>query len=409
MPVNSVSATKEDTVSALAEVPQRIVAAWAAHDAVAFADVFTEDGSLILPGDIFLKSREAIRTFMAGAFSGPYKGTRVFGEPLLLKPLGDGVALVITQGGVIASGADNVAPDQEIRATWVLVEQDGDWRVTAYQNTPIRSVLSEFIRLIRIHQGTDMTGPQEVIGDLSADADEFDRLLEKLDDDQWAAPAPTPHWTAARQVAHLAAMFRMVAMAAADPAAFRTMALDPGCDFDASVQAALSGYLLEPPGALLPRWRKEHDSAAAALAKLPPDQLVAWPGGALVPLALAGAAMTELFVHRQDVADALRIRFEPTDRIRHVVEHGVRVWGRCLEAGNPAVPGHGIRLELMAPSGTLWAYGPQDSRQTISGRAEDFCLLMTNHRRPQELTLAADGEEATRWLMAEHACQALRC
>lgn len=254
----------------------------------------------------------------------------------------------------------------------------------------------------------DTTGLPEIIGDLSADADEFDRLLEKLDDTQWAAPTTTPHWTAARLVAHLAAIFRMVAMAAADPAAFSTMALDPGCDFDANVRAASSGYLLEPAGGLLPRWRKEHASVAAALTKLPPDQLVAWPDGALEPLTLAGAAMVELFWHRQDVTDALDVRIEPTDRIRHVVEHGLRVWGRSLEAGDPAVPGHGIRLELIAPSGNLWAYGPQDSRQAISGRAEDFCLLMTNRRRPQELTLAADGEEATRWLTAEHACPALR-
>ncbi|HUZ25816.1 MAG TPA: SgcJ/EcaC family oxidoreductase [Streptosporangiaceae bacterium] len=126
-----------DDAQAVQNVPGRIVAAWAKNDAEAFAAVFTEDGTLILPGDVFLKSREEIRSFMAEAFAGPYKGTNVTGKPLAVKPLADGVALVITQGGVLAAGQAEVSAEQAIRASWLLARQGSEWLITAYQNTPI--------------------------------------------------------------------------------------------------------------------------------------------------------------------------------------------------------------------------------------------------------------------------------
>ncbi|MFD3664388.1 SgcJ/EcaC family oxidoreductase [Streptomyces sp. NPDC058659] len=122
---------------ALRAIPQHIVEAWADHDADRFAEVFTDNATLILPGDVFLTSREEIRTFMRNAFSGPFKGTRVTGEPRSIRPLAGSVAVLVTQGGVLAPG-DTVPTDaRAIRATWVLVKEGADWRIASYQNTPI--------------------------------------------------------------------------------------------------------------------------------------------------------------------------------------------------------------------------------------------------------------------------------
>src|SRR5262245_3565626 len=127
-PGSSAALTQADADPAqLYSVPQRITAAWAEHDADAFASVFTEDGILILPGDILLRNRAEIRSFMAAGFAGPYQGTQVFGQPLAAKILAPGVGVVITEGGVLAPGETAVAPDRTIRATWVLVKRGNDW------------------------------------------------------------------------------------------------------------------------------------------------------------------------------------------------------------------------------------------------------------------------------------------
>jgi uncharacterized protein (TIGR02246 family) len=125
--------------AAVAAVPQRAVDAWDANDAGAFSDVFVEDATMILPG-VFRQGREKIRSFMAAAFSGPLKGTRMIGQPVKVRFLGDAAALVITEGGVIEAGRDEVSDARAIRASWLIVRQDGQWRLAAYQNTPSKQI-----------------------------------------------------------------------------------------------------------------------------------------------------------------------------------------------------------------------------------------------------------------------------
>ncbi|MBG0829127.1 SgcJ/EcaC family oxidoreductase [Planomonospora sp. ID67723] len=128
--------TATDDTTAIGGVPQRIIAAWARNDGDAFAEVFTEDATMILPGDIFVTGRENIRTFMGMAYAGPYKGTRVTGAPVSVKLLGPDAAVLVTRGGVLTGDETEVAPERAVRATWVLAKQDGQWLITAYQNTP---------------------------------------------------------------------------------------------------------------------------------------------------------------------------------------------------------------------------------------------------------------------------------
>lgn len=122
-------------VATVAALPQRIVDAWEAHDPDAFAAVFTEDGSMILPG-VYCKGRSEIRTFMAEGFSGQYRGTRITGKPIDLRLLNDSSAVLLTQGGVLAPGETDVDDRRAIRASWVAVKQGGEWQLAAYQNSP---------------------------------------------------------------------------------------------------------------------------------------------------------------------------------------------------------------------------------------------------------------------------------
>lgn len=125
-----------DTLRAeIAAVPGRLVSAWAAHDAEAFSQLFTPDGVLILPG-VYKRGRDEIRQFMEAGYAGPYKGTSVTGTPLDIKPLGTGAFALLTVGGVLEPGEKEVSTKQAIRASWILVKDDGTWRLAVYQNSP---------------------------------------------------------------------------------------------------------------------------------------------------------------------------------------------------------------------------------------------------------------------------------
>jgi uncharacterized protein (TIGR02246 family) len=121
--------------SAVARLARGTLAAWSWGDAEAFANYFTEDGIMILPG-VFCHGREEIRAFMAATFPGDYGGTLATGQSLDLRFLGSDVALLVTEGGVIAPGDTEVTSERAIRASWLAVRCRGQWRLGAYQNTP---------------------------------------------------------------------------------------------------------------------------------------------------------------------------------------------------------------------------------------------------------------------------------
>lgn len=122
-------------MSEIAAVPGRLVSAWAAHDAEAFSQLFTPDGTLILPG-VYKKGRDEIRQFMEAGYANQYKGTTVTGTPLDVKPLGSDAFALLTEGGVLGPGESEVSSKQAIRASWVLVRSEGMWRLAVYQNCP---------------------------------------------------------------------------------------------------------------------------------------------------------------------------------------------------------------------------------------------------------------------------------
>jgi len=117
-------------------LPLRLVAAWAKNDAAGIAEVFTEDGIMILPGDVFKKGRDEVLSFMAAAFAGPFKGTGVTGRPVDVRFVADDVALIRTHGGILAPGETEIAPELAVRSTWITVKKDGKWQLAAYQNSP---------------------------------------------------------------------------------------------------------------------------------------------------------------------------------------------------------------------------------------------------------------------------------
>ncbi|MEV0899229.1 SgcJ/EcaC family oxidoreductase [Actinoplanes sp. NPDC049802] len=115
----------------------RVRAAWESNDADAFADMFVDNGSMLV-GDLQLTDREQIRSYMAEAFSGSLRGTRLTEEHLEIRLLTDSVAVAVTDGGIIPAGGDSVAADDKVRGTWVIVKTGGDWRIVSRQTSPIK-------------------------------------------------------------------------------------------------------------------------------------------------------------------------------------------------------------------------------------------------------------------------------
>ncbi|MDI1461460.1 SgcJ/EcaC family oxidoreductase [Catellatospora sp. KI3] len=129
--------TSADQMAVLT-IPQRIQAAWETNDADAFAEVFTDNGSLLMR-DHQLTSKEDIRSYMSAGFGGPLKGARVTGWPIEVKFLSENAAMVVTEGGIIMPGQSEIAAENFIRATWVVTRQpDGELNLVSHQSSPVK-------------------------------------------------------------------------------------------------------------------------------------------------------------------------------------------------------------------------------------------------------------------------------
>ncbi|WP_248959074.1 SgcJ/EcaC family oxidoreductase [Sphaerisporangium perillae] len=122
---------------AVRDVLRRIYAAWADNDADAFAALYADDATVVMPG-VFHRGRSAVRDYMAGAFAGPLKGSRAIDDPQDIRVIGGDTAIVVSKAGIVMAGERHFPAERERLATWVLSKQDGRWLVAAYANAPAR-------------------------------------------------------------------------------------------------------------------------------------------------------------------------------------------------------------------------------------------------------------------------------
>jgi uncharacterized protein (TIGR03084 family) len=243
-----------------------------------------------------------------------------------------------------------------------------------------------------------MADPTPVIDDLRAESEELDRLTAALSPDQWALPTPAPGWTLAHQIAHLAWTDRSALLAVTDADAFQALVEKALAVPDAFVdQGAEEGARL-PPAELLAGWRAGRNALDRALRAAPPGSRFPWYGPPMSAASMATARLMETWAHGLDIADALGVVRPPTDRIRHVARLGVRTRDFAHTVHGLTPPADEFRVELTAPSGELWAHGPEHAPQRVTGPALDFCLLVTQRAHRADLALTAVGPDADRWL-----------
>ena len=238
----------------------------------------------------------------------------------------------------------------------------------------------------------------QLLADLEAEGDLLRDAVAGLDEEGWRTPTPAAGWDVATQVAHLLWTDEVAVAAATDKEAWDAIVLAAIADPTGYVdQAALEVARLAPP-ALLARWDAARAALAAALRGLPAGQRMPWFGPPMSAASMATARFMETWAHSLDVYEALGAGIERSDRIRHVAHLGVRTRDFAFSVHGLEPPAEAFRIELTAPSGETWDWGPEGAGQTVTGSAWDFCLLVTQRAHRDDTDLVATGADAERWL-----------
>jgi uncharacterized protein (TIGR03084 family) len=239
---------------------------------------------------------------------------------------------------------------------------------------------------------------EAVLGDLTAEGARLEALVAGRPEADWRRQTPAAGWDVATQIAHLAWTDEAAYAAATDKARWDALVLEAMADPEhAADRAALTGGLAAP-SVILERWRTARARLAETLRTYPDGQKMPWYGPPMSATSMATARFMETWAHSLDVHEALGVEPEVGDRVRHVAHLGVRTRNFAFSVHGLEAPTEEFRVSLTAPSGDLWAWGPEDAAQTVTGAAYDFCLLVTQRVNRSDTSLVAVGRDANTWL-----------
>ncbi len=243
----------------------------------------------------------------------------------------------------------------------------------------------------------DMTA---LAADLAAESAVTRALVAGLDEAGWRTPTPAAGWDIADQISHLAYFDEVTVRSAVHPEQFKAELA--AADADGGINPdTIAARFRDRTGAQLLAW---FDAARADLigtfAGLDPRARLPWFGPAMSAASSLTARIMETWAHTQDIADALGVTREPTDRLRHVAHIGVGARAFSYAVHGKIPPETPVRVDLTPPSGLgpCWTWGPEEATDRVTGPALDFCLLVTQRRHRDELALAIDGPAATEWM-----------
>jgi uncharacterized protein (TIGR03084 family) len=241
----------------------------------------------------------------------------------------------------------------------------------------------------------------EVLDDLIDEQEALDRIVASLDDEQFSSETPSPRWSVADQIGHLTYFDTTAALAITDPAAFadhRSELLSAFADDLAVDDATLGAFRELTPAEQLTAWRHGRLDLEAAARTLENDTRIEWYGPSMGSKSFLTARLMEVWAHGQDICDAVDATREPSDRIRHIAQLGfiTRGWSYLVRGEQP--PDGAVRVELTAPSGESWVWGPEDADDRVTGSAAEFCLVVTQRRHVDDTDLEVTGDLATDWM-----------
>jgi uncharacterized protein (TIGR03084 family) len=241
-----------------------------------------------------------------------------------------------------------------------------------------------------------------LLADLEAESADLDARVTPLPASAWLTPTPAAGWDIRDTITHLNSSDLAALRAATDPDGFEQFVVQmhssegqaAGGFVDGSVAAGRSVDPLQ----LLMNWRADRQRLAEALRAVPDGARIPWFGPAMSVPSFITARIMETWAHGQDIVDALGQRREPTSRLRHIAEIGVRARPFAYAIHGLELPAAGVFVELEAPGGESWTWGPADAADVVSGSALDFCLLVTQRRHRDDVKLTVSGADALQWL-----------
>ncbi len=239
---------------------------------------------------------------------------------------------------------------------------------------------------------------RRAIKDFLAERAELIDILEAAGPRSFDLPTPAQPWMVRDQVSHLAFFDDEATKAVSDPDAFFAgVAAMAEVGADVYMDQHLARGREMEPGELIEWLVRSGDDLASALEGRDPDERIPWYGPPMRARSFVIARIMETWAHGQDIVDALGVDRQPTDRLFHIAELGIRTFRFSYENRGLEAPDERVRVALRGPTGTVRVWNDASSN-SVTGPLEDFCLVVTQRRHLDDTHLVMEGPIAHEWM-----------
>jgi uncharacterized protein (TIGR03084 family) len=241
---------------------------------------------------------------------------------------------------------------------------------------------------------------QDLLDDLVAERAVLITVLSGVPESAWDTPSPAEGWTLRDCAAHLAD-FDDRAAAVAETGSFDMRAGRKPAKPPLDRHGLQDGQLwarAHTSAEVLDWYRQSGERLLAALAPLDPRHRLPWAGPPMSARSFTTARLMEHWSHGLDIHDAAGVVPVDTDRLRHIAHIGYITRDFSYANRGLEPPSTQLRLELAAPSGASWTWGPEDADDRVSGSAGDFCRVVTQRIHVLDTSLRAQGPHAAEFL-----------
>ncbi len=238
----------------------------------------------------------------------------------------------------------------------------------------------------------------DLCADLAAETADLRGVLANVPPDDFHLPTPAAGWSVADQLTHLAYFDDAARRAVEQPDSFRAdavAAMAMGPDFPDQIAAqfrSLTGYQV------LDWFDASRAKLLACIEKQDPSFRIPWYGVEMSVASSTTARIMETWAHGQDILDALGATVAPTARLRHIAHIGIGARPFAFINNGLPKPTAPLRVELTAPDGSLWEWGPAEAVDVVRGDAYEFCRFVTQRTNIADTGLHVEGPDAQAWI-----------
>ena len=236
---------------------------------------------------------------------------------------------------------------------------------------------------------------QEILADLKAEQQCLDQFLSTLSGSHWDIPSPAEGWTLKDSVSHIAHIDEVATVLLRGDNTPLEIAAKVLFKFtDIGVEKGRKMKYSE----ILPWWREVRCVMMEELTKCDPKQRIPWFARPMGAKAFATARLMETWAHGLDCFNAIGAEPFDTDRLRHVALLAYMARPFAYQINGLPAPDSPLHIELILPSGKMWAVGDETSIDRIWGEAGEFCRVAVRRRHWKDMNLEIEGDEAKRFI-----------